>query len=870
MQSKYGVKISNYQASSVWDKALGVRTNYNTTPAMLTNSLFLDFLMENGLKVNKQGFTRDVICLQFDSGSDSYKMALDRINKAVEKNRIERKRIRAAGHKLQIEKIERSKHTISERKRFIENHEELFDRKSANELREIYYINGIDIEYKTRGDSISTVHYKMLYRTPGKAKKGTVMFIRAGLWKKAHNFLWMGLKLPKKNAPIVEIGAYSSLVTSTIEDRLKIDPAQILVLKDVESSFITNVISIEIDEAKHCHAVHRDNYEVKNVLFDGQALIDTSIFPDWGNGYVLLRHHFFKAAAFHAHIQDYFRDYFGDDYETATVTDMWGNEHLARDIKLITTENAIKWIKFGVTYEYWSDRVRENDSMFGIVKTAHESKLGDKQRMSYQMVNAMALEDMDDIMADTKDYVYKLKTDDSTFFDHLRRNANFCNDFEVLLGLCEWNPDFIRSEYCVERRQNIVKAYVRDVKGGHVLQNADNLVIVGNPYGMLMHAVGLNAEDDPTFETEDGCIQCYTERFDDGEYLAEFRSPFNSCNNLGSLHNVLHPLIKKYFDFGRLIIAVNGIHTPFQDRNNGSDADSDSLYVTNQSSIVARAKYCYINYPTVVNNIPKEKNIYNNVLKDYALVDNKLAAAQLDIGESSNIAQIGLSYSYNMDIAGNQIETLAVLAQCAIDNAKRSFDIDIHSEIQRIKQELNIKSIGYPAFFAGIRPDLRNKVNPNIVCPMNCVYKMKNKTVRTDNIISNSEFFISHKNPVKYKTSRQIEKMIENYSLELFRTRLDDETDTGDYLLLRSDYDDLINDLRRVTISKNYMGLMSWLINRSLLVTPQIQGHRDKIDTKLSKNRPVLLKILWDMSPKNFKKCFKRGGDIVCAPNDRN
>jgi len=857
-RSKYGVKILNYQASSVWDKSLGVRTNYNTTPAMLTNSLFLDFMLEHGLKVNSQGFSRDVICLQFDSGSDSYKMALDRINQAVEKNRIERKRIRAGGHKLQIEKIERAKHTISERKRFIEQHQDMFDRKTANELREIYYVNGIDIQYQTRGDSVSTVHYKMLYRTPGKAKKGTVMFIRAGLWRKAHNFLWMGLKLPKKNAPIVEIGAYSSLVTSTIEDRIKIDPSEILVLKDVDSTFTTNVISIEIDEQKHCHAVHRNNYKVKNTLFDGQALIDTTIFPEWGNGYILLRQHFFKAAAFCSHIQDYFRNYFGDEYETATVTDMWGNEHLAKDIKLITTENAIKWCKFGVTFEYWSDRVRENGSLFGIVKTAHESKLGDKQRMSYQMVNAMAIEDMDDILADTKDYVYKLKTDDEVFFDYLRRNANFCNDFEVILALCEWNPDFIRSEYCVERRQNIVKAYVRDVKGGHVLQNADNLVIVGNPYGMLMHAVGLNAEDDPTFQVEDGCIQCYTERFEDGEYLAEFRSPFNSANNLGYLHNKLHPLIKKYFNFGRLIIAVNGIHTPFQDRNNGSDTDSDSIYVTNQTSIVGRAKYCYNNYPTVVNNIPKEKNIYGNTPEQYALVDNKLAAAQLDIGESSNVAQIGLSYSYNdMTDVYDYVAILAVLAQCAIDNAKRSFDIDIHSEIQRIKQELNIKSIGYPAFFAGIRPDLRKKVNPNIVCPMNCVYKMKNKTVRTDNIISNSEFFVKHDNKLDRKKSRKVEKMIQDYSLEVFRTRIDDDTEASDYFLLRSDYDDLLNTLRGITLSKNYLGLMSWLLNRALIITPGLKQNSGRINTKLSKNRPLLLKILWDMNPKTFKKCFK-------------
>ena len=82
-QSEYGVKISNYQASSIWDKTIGVRSNYNTTPAMLTNSLFLDFLQNNGLRVNKQGFTTDVICLQFDSGSDSYKMALDRMKKTA-------------------------------------------------------------------------------------------------------------------------------------------------------------------------------------------------------------------------------------------------------------------------------------------------------------------------------------------------------------------------------------------------------------------------------------------------------------------------------------------------------------------------------------------------------------------------------------------------------------------------------------------------------------------------------------------------------------------------------------------------------------------------------------------------------------------
>ena len=50
-----------------------------------------------------------------------------------------------------------------------------------------------------------------------------------------------------------------------------------------------------------------------------------------------------------------------------------------------------------------------------------------------------------------------------------------------------------------------------------------------------------------------------------------------------------------------------------------------------------------------MNNIPKSKNKYDNTMLNHALIDNKLASAQLAIGESSNLAQLALSYSYNFD-----------------------------------------------------------------------------------------------------------------------------------------------------------------------------------------------------------------------------
>ena len=102
-----------------------------------------------------------------------------------------------------------------------------------------------------------------------------------------------------------------------------------------------------------------------------------------------------------------------------------------------------------------------------------------------------------------------------------------------------------------------------------MIQNADNLVIIGSPYAMLLHSVGEDVNNDDTFYSEDGVIQCYTKRFEDDEYLAAFRSPFNSKNNMVHLHNIYTDKMEQYFNFGEQVIAVNLINTDFQDRNNG-------------------------------------------------------------------------------------------------------------------------------------------------------------------------------------------------------------------------------------------------------------------------------------------------------------
>lgn len=863
---EFGIKIKNIEAATLYEYNKGLRDHYDYKDAMFVNSLFKDFMCENKLKVWNDESTRDLICLEFNFGTRSYDEEIAHIRKIAKNARIEYKKAISSGSKKLIELQTNKKKKIISLYNFAVNHKTDYFSLSADTIREEFYNNGVNVEYITRkrnGDIIKTevIHYKMLYRSTGKAKKGTCMFIRDKLYNKAINYLRMGIKLPKHNADIVGISAYSSLVCSGIVGKVKINPKNILVLKDVDRYFNTNVISVEIDENKHCIAKAIKDYKLKNTLFDGQALIDSSIFPNWGNGYILLRHHFCKMAAFCSNIQLFFRDYFGDDYYSATVKDMWGNEHYVKDIELITTDNAMKWIKYDVSYDYWCNKVYENDCMFGIVKTAHPSKLGNVQRMSYQMVNSLDVEIMENVCKESIEYINRLKTDDDFFLDYLRKNINFSNDYEALIALCEQNRDFLRSSYFRDRKKAIIMTYVLNFKSGKVIQNADNLVIVGSPYAMLLYGATGNPCDvdkDDTFSVEDLATQCYTTRFNDNEYLAEFRSPFNGKYNLGYLHNVYNDRFKKYFKFCDQIIAVNMNGTDFQDRNNGSDMDSDSIYTTNQADIVLHAKNCKEKYLTIVNNIPKDSNVYDSTMKDFARLDNKLAASQLDIGESSNLAQLAQTYDCTFDEQKykDYVCILSVLAQIAIDSAKRLFDVDVGSEIKRIKKDMDVENNKYPAFWKVIRRDFKEKnINYNLVCPMNYLYNLKLDQFRSnESTIPIQYFFKKFEIEKNRKTCKKVEEIIEMYMNKYYSTISSENEDS--YFLLKMDFDNMIQDIKKVYVSKNYIGLFSWLIDRAFCVSISQKQNQYKLKSKIKKRKSILIKALYDINSANLLKCF--------------
>lgn len=591
---KYGLKIKNFAAAVLYEVNLGVRDYYTYTDAMLNNSLFLYYMTRQQkyrqLNVYKGESTRDIICLSFDFGTKGYEDESKRIKKMIDSATSDEEKERLV--------------SIQER---IERNKDKYHKLSREQLREEIYVNGIDVTYtnpavRSKPETKETIHYKYLFRTPAKAKVGKAMFINEKLYDKARKWLTMDLDklMPEQNAKIVELSAYASLTVSSVVDTMHIPIEDIVILKDQESTIKSVVDVVKAEDywsedkkkylGKKCVTITEER-DVTNAMWDGMGLIDDKIMPPDSNGMILLRNHFFKMCGFRTNMQLFFKDWCkqnGHDYETYQIKDIFGYKHYLKDIKILTTDNAIKWKKFAdimgggsqkKAYKYWKKRIVSDGCIWGIVKTDHPSKLGQYQQMSYQMINTLPCtkDDIYNISNTSIKYIEKLKDNHDEFEKFLRKNATVVNHYEMLADLYHQNNAFADCDYFRQEKSKIINQYIEKLKTGKIFVNADNLTVCGNPYALLLYSVGEDWEKDPTLNEEGGCIQCYTRRFNNGEYLAVFRSPHNSSNNIAYMHNKHSPEMERYFKFSNNILAVNCIHTTVQARMNGEDSKSGSV-----------------------------------------------------------------------------------------------------------------------------------------------------------------------------------------------------------------------------------------------------------------------------------------------------
>lgn len=875
IKGEYGLRIRNIKAATLLSYNAGVRTRYEYTDAILSNSLFLNFLKKHGLRVWKGESTRDVICLDFSFGTRSFDEELAHAEKGLEA--AKQKGQDTTSYEAAVE--------------FVRGHEGCYEKLSKEEVRERFYTQGVDVRYGNE-----TIHYLMLFRNPSKAKTGQCMFICDRLYDKARKWLTMGLAKPG-NTRIVELSAYAPLTTSSIVGTVHIPVEDVVILKD-QSSFcraVVKVVSAAVGENGKSHCVVSDEErEVENVLWDGMALIDESVFPDWANGMVLLRNHFFKACAFKTRLGAFFRDWcaeHGEDYFSYEIEDMFGRKHRLCDIKVLTTDNAIKWKKFRDVmgrdpYEYWCKRVRKDGEEWGIVKTDHPSKLDDVQQMSYQMVNTLPIdkEEVGRLAQTSLRFIDGLKNDPEAFAEFLRKNANEVNHFEMMAALYDWNNDIANTDWFRNEKKEIVRQYVQRLKSGKITVPGDNLTMCGNPYALLLYSVGEDWANDPTLATRserNEGIEVYTKRFEDGERLCAIRSPNNSPNNLAYFVNRRHELMDKYFDFSQNIIAVNCLGTDIQSRLNGCDFDSDFVFTTNDPVMVEAGRRAYTYYPTIVNALKESSVTYGNTMEDYALMDNRFARSQLAIGESSNLAQLAMSYYWGereKDLYDIFV-ILSVVAQIAIDSIKRLYEVDCLDEIKRIKNMPIMKrEKDFPEFMKYTRKiefqkngkyrpaedvqfdrdKINRRINYTINCPMNHLLHILNgvKTGTKRRSYPMSDFFIRSEGVKNKKRLSKMRKLAEDCKNYVKNIQCSDMDGLAQYAMISEKYEEVIRRMR-ISCSKD-----TTTMNRLIEIALDLDtgdGVTLEQRKKYALYSKTILRLLFKVDCKKFLKSFKKG-----------
>ena len=884
-KEKMNIKIRSLQANRIYQVQNGYKYRYGNqirdcrlewNDAMLNDSLFLRYMRKHGMRIEKNGSSLDFIVLKFDYSVLSY---------------CEQELYYGYNDGEQEENAE-------------VNTEDLLsgikDSVSAKELRQMYYTQGCTITWhkynKKTGDIIhgadETITYRMLMRSPGKAKKGDCVFVREELLTIARDYLTMGLwdRMPQENADIVSLSAYSTLITASALDYIHIPLKNILIVRDQEVSTILPGLTVDVDESNHCYVKKEEQCEITNILWDGMGLIDDSVFPeDQGmEGFIYCRSHFFKSCLFRGDVVQYFIDYYKEDYPTAAVMDMFGNKVKVSDIRVIVTENSIKWMKFerlmkeypedndSKAYKYYRHFMKKDGEMFSIVKTGHESKWGELQRSSYQINNSLPTTDKDILakVAQTSvDYYNRMVQDHDAFINHLKRTSG--NKYSVgnmLIALDEWNHDFRYTDYFKKKKSEILSEFKnKRLKLGKILQNGDNLVICGNPLALLKQVTGEGYSSEKCFDTHRKGIECYTSRFPDGQCLAGFRSPHNSSNNIVHLINRYPQELMRYFpELGQHVIVINGIGTDVQDRLNGQDLDSDSVYVTDQEEIVKLSEKAYLEYPTIINRIPlKNSSLYNMDMASFAEMDYKIARSQNDIGTTSNLAQLALSYYFDGRAADREDELqdifviCSVLAQVAIDSAKREFNVSVGSELGRLNKVVaeigeNINgSRKYPRFYAGhMKMKGKCEITENQVgkfnCPMDIVYDLVdemtidsrvNKEYQTRTIPVDSLLLPYNKGDANRKQYQKIVSEIEAYDAKVknLDKAAEDYSEKISYL-----FEQTADRIRKHTIKQD---TMMRLVDKAF--------H----DPCLSRMRSRLLTLLYDNNLQNFLSCFVKNAE---------
>ena len=697
---------------------------------------------------------------------------------------------------------------------------------SVKDLRNILYKDGF---------YCNGLHYIRFKRTSGSARVGKCLFIDDRLYPDMHTSEKCGLDInPGDELDLAAWEAYISLPTSSIIDTIQIEPKNILLIDDYESVFTEEAAVTEVGDDGWLYTEQKKT-EICNSIWDGQSLIDKSLLGVYEErGMVLLRNKFFKSCCFNSNLQQWFKD------NSITKIEQLNGQTLAKnieDIKLITTPNSIKYLKFG-NFMQWINNL---PSTFGVVKHDKKTHFFDGELVSthYQLLNTLQLtfDEVEELLKPSFEYLDLLNTDIDVLKYHIKCKTLDENDDNVMMDkneiiykMLNYDCGFEGTKLFYDFKRELIKSYVKNMKKGHILINGTYATLLGNPYEMLLSAIG---KFDGASTLAPGTV--HNTRYEYGKKLLGCRSPHVTMGNILITTNVEHVGIDKYINLTDQIICINSICENILQRLSGSDFDSDQLIITDHSLLIKAAlkNYGVFKVPTCNVSASKRKRFYT----PEQLADLDIKTSENKIGEIVNMSQILNSMLWST-VNNNKVSAaecysqikelyldvcqLDVISSLEIDKAKKEYPINCARELNKIKEKYYMSDSSgreIKPSFMGFIAQTKGYRNPEKKCYLHhattmdflyrCINKRRSKRNQGSEFIPFSAIFA----PLDFCASsvnwRQVKTIIDSVvDVKNFINSVwsRDEYDNNEkYLLSNMAKQELVHEIENMKINKSTM-----------------------------------------------------------------
>ena len=464
---------------------------------------------------------------------------------------------------------------------------------------------------KGKGITINKKRYYMDISTPGALKKDTVMFIREDVYEQVEEMLNCGADFTEQKVLPSKITAYKALTFSGSNPVTDTD--RVLVVKDVETSFKSDVVEIGFpDDAKEPIVELVKDKEIINNACDGCGMISPTLAKQWaidlteyneetGEGYIpsgfCIRNCWTKGMV----VQFNFVKYCEEKFGTTIFKDVWGQEKDLKEIDLILNESMLK-LNTGF-YKSWED-YNEKRHKYGYIYSVTKytpKELEKERRLNYQYLQCLDIskegikELVDKDINEIKgvlggDYRQALvygkgkNLNDRNCWTKIH-DEEYVDDYYTRALMIEpktLNDEFVKGKLrrAIEKRIDLLKTGKVNVEGNYQIAIGEPILQLENMY---KNDYDENFELRGLLKPEEFYIEYWREK--GVEIVGGFRSPMTCRENAKRMNICSTEEAIKWYGHIKNLIIFNGWDTSMM-AFNGEDFDGDMNFTTSNKIII--------------------------------------------------------------------------------------------------------------------------------------------------------------------------------------------------------------------------------------------------------------------------------------------